>query len=153
MKKIKRIVGDLIRIRLGDGSFSFGQLLEDPLVGFYNINSNSEDIDIKNIVEADFLFKVWVMNYTIEDGIWEVIGHQSLSEELLEEAKFYKVDPISKAFSIYWGNGNEIKATPTECVNLERAAVWESNHIENRLQDHFANRPNETVEYFKKAFL
>jgi hypothetical protein len=37
-------------------------------------------------------------------------------------------------------------ATPEECAGLEPAAVWEPEHIADRLQDAFAGRPNHWLE-------
>lgn len=48
------------------------------------------------------------------------------------EQQFYKIDPISKKYAICVG-GQEIPSTRTECLNLERAAVWDKVHVENRL--------------------
>ena len=42
-------------------------------------------------------------------------------------------------------------AIAEECVGLERAAVWEPEHVEDRLRDHFAGRSNRWVESLKPS--
>ena len=38
-KKIKRKMGDIIRIYLKNNTFAFGRVLIEPLIAFYNLNS------------------------------------------------------------------------------------------------------------------
>lgn len=44
------------------------------------------------------------------------------------------------------GESVENPATPEECAVLERAAVWDPGHVEDRLRDHFAGQSNKWVE-------
>lgn len=94
------------------------------------------------------MFTVWVTNDAVTSGRWPVIGNVSLSPELEVAPKFFKQDPISKTFSIYH-QGQETSASLAECGNLERAAVWEPSHIEDRLRDHYLGIPNQWVESLK----
>jgi hypothetical protein len=45
--------------------------------------------------------------------------------------------------------GGWAPATPKECVGLELAAVWAAEHIEERVRDHYQNRPNAHLAYMK----
>lgn len=100
------------------------------------------------IVNRPVLFRIWVMNHAFWNDRWEVVGSAPVETSLLEEPKFAKVDQISGATSIYYID-KEIPASKEEFKGLERAAVWEPEHVESRLDDHFANRPNIWVERFK----
>jgi hypothetical protein len=42
--------------------------------------------------------------------------------------------------------GNMRRVTPEECVGLERAAVWDAEHVTARLRDHYSGRPNAYLE-------
>jgi len=53
--------------------------------------------------------------------------------------KFYRVKP---------GIPDE-EISRTEADELEQAAVWSPNHIEDRLRDHFAGVPNQWVEIMR----
>jgi len=52
---------------------------------------------------------------------------------------------IQSAFQIYLA-GHIRQASRAECEGLERCAVWEPEHVEDRLRDHFAGKPNVWVE-------
>jgi hypothetical protein len=50
-------------------------------------------------------------------------------------------------YSLYDPNTGVMKeADRKNCVGLERAAVWEAEHVESRLKDHYANKPNILVK-------
>lgn len=42
--------------------------------------------------------------------------------------------------------GGEEPASRQELEGLEVAAVWDPEHVEDRLRDHFSGRPNKWVE-------
>jgi hypothetical protein len=46
-------------------------------------------------------------------------------------------------------DGNMRPATPEECVGLERAAVWEVEHVAERIRDHYAGRTNVALDHMK----
>jgi hypothetical protein len=144
-KKIHQKIGNVVAIPLGDGTFSFGRILNSPLVAFYDLR-RSEIPELEEILRSPIAFSVWVMKYAVTDGDWPVIGNAPLEEELLEEPLFFKKDIISGVLSIYQDNDDFIPATKEQCKVLERAAVWDRCHIVDRLNDHFAGRPNQWVE-------
>ncbi|MEM9658330.1 MAG: Imm26 family immunity protein [Planctomycetota bacterium] len=145
-KRIKRTVGDVVSLTLSDETTAYGRVLTSPLMAFYDLNSDSP-LSATEVVRAPIAFKVWVTNYAITDGLWHVIGHAPLEEELREEPLFFKRDALTKALSIYRDStGEERPATVAECEGLECAAVWEPEHVADRLADHFAGRPNKWVE-------
>ena len=146
-KKIALNVGDIVKIDLENGTFCFGRVLEEPLLAFYDLNV-TDDPSLEEIVSSPILFKVWVMNHAITSGRWPVIGSLPLDEDLQQPVKFFKQDPISKELCIYI-NAEEIPASLAECDGLERAAVWNPEHVEDRLRDHYAGVPNQWVESLK----
>jgi hypothetical protein len=139
-RRSKRKPGDVLRIPLGDDEFGFGRVLPGVLVAFYDAKS-PPDLPIEEIVGQAILFKVWVMDYAIKRGVWPVIGHVPLTEDLLVEPWFFKKDSITGALTRYRA-GEEIPAKRRECQKLECAAVWDPEHVADRLRDHFAGRPN-----------
>jgi len=88
------------------------------------------------------------MNDAVSSGRWPIIGNLPLESGLEIAPKFFKQDPINKAFSIYH-RSQETPATLAECEKLERAAVWEPSHIEDRLRDYYSGVPNQWVESLK----
>ena len=51
-------------------------------------------------------------------------------------------------FSIY-EDGKIRSASKEECLGLERAAVWEPSHVEERIVDYYAGRKNQWLESLK----
>lgn len=146
-KKIKRKLGDIVRIKLEDGSISFGRVLEEPLMAFYDLKANNT-IEVDDVLSKPILFKIWVMNSAIESGRWEVIGNSPLENQLTAPQRFFKQSPLNKKFSIYF-NGDETPASLEDCEVLERAAVWDPEHVEDRLRDYYDGVPNQWVESLK----
>ncbi|KAA1399544.1 Imm26 family immunity protein [Aeromicrobium ginsengisoli] len=146
--------GRVVRIPLGDGSAGFGRQLNGVLVGFYDYFApDSEYPDLLRLVANDFAFRVPVMDYAFKrTGQWDLLDVVPLSvDEASEIYRAFKQDPISGKLSIYWsgpakGAWGEDDATRTECDGLERAAVWDPEHVEDRLRDHREGRPNKWVE-------
>ena len=136
--------GDFVKIAIGDGRTCCGRVLEDPLMAFYDF-CGTDISDLAKLLDSKILFKVWVKKLAITNGLWPIIGNVPLSPELREPQLFYKQDAISKELTIY-GGGKEVAATREECRVLERAAVWDPEHIVDRLRDHFDGRSNKWVE-------
>lgn len=148
--RFKRKEGDIILIKLSDNTFGYGRVLNDPLFAFYDLNTSQPSLDIELIIKKDILFKVWVMKHAITSGRWEVIGNKSLESSLIQSQLFFKQDIFTKEFTIYDSTtGQEMDASYGECSSLERAAVWDTEHIEDRLEDYFNGRENKWVESLK----
>ena len=60
-------------------------------------------------------------------------------------------DPINpEKFELYNPNTGEITSTTRdEAKGLERAAVWEAEHIESRLRDYYEGKENTWVNQLK----
>jgi hypothetical protein len=143
----RRLVGQVVKIDLKDGTCCFARALERPLFAFYDkqfrINDNPS---VEEICALPILFKLWVMTYAITDEIWQVIGRLPLTEELKEIPKFFKQDAMNDELCIYQSipelaPSYSYSATYAEVQGLERAAVWSPHHVEDRLRDHYAGRP------------
>lgn len=144
-KKIRRIQGNVIAIPLSDGHYGYGRILREPMIAFYDLRS-SEILPVDTVLSSSIAFTVFVMNYPISEGHWQVIGSAPLESGLLKEPLFFKKDPINGALTIYRdSSGEEVPATKEQCADLECAAVWNPDHIIDRLQDHFAGLPNKWV--------
>lgn len=148
-KKTRRREGDVLKIELGDGRHSYAQVAAEPLVVFFN-GAYSENLALEQVVGLPVLFRLWVMNHAITRGIWPVIGTQALFPENKQEPFFFKQDAFTGSLALHhssFANTNwERPATFSECKGLEHAAVWEPEHVLDRLQDHYAGRSNKWVE-------
>lgn len=144
-KRVRRKVGDILLIDLGSGRHAYGQVADEPLVIFFE-GTFDEEIAIERIPSLPVAFRLWVSSHAITKGTWPVIGARPLLPENAEEPFFYKQDAISGRLSLYHSafatTNYERPASLEECQHLECAAVWEPEHVVNRLNDHAAHQPN-----------
>jgi hypothetical protein len=68
-----------------------------------------------------------------------------LDERLAIAAK-YKHRPVGSRQAFVHVEGQSVPATDAEVEGLEVLATWFSNHIEQRLEDFFAGRPNKFAQ-------
>jgi len=139
-------LGDVVRIPLSSGCFGFGWVLRNPLMAFFDLCLDEPLPPLCEVVARPVAFKLWVMNYAVTKGLWPVIGRSELPPEQLVVPRLFKVDLMSGSLSTTSGGGEERPATREECEGLERAAVWDPEHVVSRLEDYFAGRPNKWVE-------
>lgn len=149
-----RAPGRVVRIDLGDGRCAYGRQLLGASVEFYDRSGKAgEKADLLDVVAWPVAFTLLVMNYAFRrQGGWELLDVVPLTdEERALTQRWAKQDAISGALSIYWsdpetGTSGETPATLQECDGLEVAAVWDREHVEDRLRDHFDGQPNRWVE-------
>ena len=147
--------GRVVRIPLGDGMVGWGRQLRNVRVEFYerfDAETDAEQVDPREVARCEVAFTVAVMDRAFRrNGGWTLLDVVPLSEK--EESETYrsvKQNPVSGAVTIYWekpdGSSGEDIATRAACAGLERSAVWDPEHIEDRLRDHRAGRPNKWVD-------
>lgn len=129
--------GNVVEIGLDDGSFSYGVIIDEPLVAFTDAVF-SERPEISPNLFNKLAFQLWVMNSAIGKNGWPIIGDLKLNDLSITEARFYRYDIISKKFYHYVDCANDIPSTREGCVGLECAAVWRKDHVEDRLRAHKA---------------
>jgi len=142
-KIIRYLEGAVLSIDLGDGTYCFARLLKRPTMAFYDLRA-SHIPPLEEILSRPVLFKLWVMAYAVTKGVWPVVGRHPLEPSLQEVPVFFKQDGPGK-FCTY-REGEERRATRAEIEGLECAAVWDPEHVVDRLKDHYAGRKNKWVE-------
>jgi hypothetical protein len=144
-RKLKE--GNLARIDLSDNTTVFARVLSHSQAAFYAARFPSEStIDLSNIYKSEVLFKIAVMNYAFNKN-WKIVDHQPLEANLKEPNEYFIKDVIDGSFSIYRSSDGSFRPSSYEqCKNLECAAVWDPHHVESRLVDYFAGRPNIWLE-------
>lgn len=147
-KRIRRVVGDFVKIRLDDNWHAYARVLDEPLFAFYNCKTG-RNLTQEEIKKHPVLFKIWVMKSAVTSGRWPVIGNRPLENSEKEIPAFFKRDALNPKSIFIYHNGAERKATPAECFGLECAAAWSAEHVEDRLRDHFMGRPNKWVASLK----
>jgi len=143
--------GTLLRINLADGSDTFARVLGQSQMAFYDQRiQHDEPINLSQVYESRILFVVTVMKSTLTSGRWKVVDHLPLEADLLKPREYFIKDRMTGRYSVYQSSIGSVRdSTFAECENLEPAAVWEPEHVEDRLRDHFAGRQNRWVEQLK----
>jgi hypothetical protein len=127
---VKPKVGDIFQIALPDGRFAYGKVFRDASVGIYQ---KTFDSPVTTPIESGFAFTVGHYDDILKSGVWPIIGHEPFAsaEEEWPPPHFIK-DIITGDYSIY-NKGVIRSSTEDECRGLEPAAVWDSDHVINRL--------------------
>ena len=156
MTRRKHGPGTVLSIPIAEDQVAFCRLLNRGMVEFYDTwHRSSASVAVEDLAPGPVAFRVPVMNESVNSRRWKVIGQVELTSTETEQIHtFYKQDPISGVLTLFWtdpdtGQSHERPATVTECEGLEAAAVWSSNHIEDRLRDHFAGLPNKWVKLLR----
>lgn len=151
-KRVRRKVGDILRIELGAGLHAYAQVADEPVIVFFE-GVFEDEVAIERIPDLPVLFRLGVANHAISSGLWQVTGLKPLTAENALEPFFYKQDAISGRLSLYHSDfaatGYERPATLAECQHLECAAVWEPEHVVDRLRDHASGTPNRWLDSLK----
>jgi hypothetical protein len=126
-------------------------------VAFFDCQFSSGDQDGIDVNDVPIAFVLMVMNYAVTSGRWPIIGRAGIPNNVGLPPKFCKQDQVSGELFIYHEVAElapiyERPAKTGECAGLETAAVWDPEHVEDRLRDHFAGIPNKWVQQLGTSF-
>jgi hypothetical protein len=152
--RVKRTPGRVVRIDLEDGRCAYGRQLTSVNVEFYDrVRYPDDQVNLLELVATPVASTIWVGNSAFRrPSGWALLDVVTLTEhEATKIHRYAKPDAVSRRVTIYYqnpvsGSFGERPATIDECRDLEIAAVWDPGHVEDRLRDHFAGRPNAWVE-------
>jgi hypothetical protein len=148
MKRQQRTVGAFVEIKLTTGQFAYARILDKACFAVYDLISDHQVDDVITIGSKPVLFIVAVYDYAVNKGRWHKIGKLPLEDQFhMLPMQFIQdgIDP--NLYSLYNPNTGEITpSSKNSCVGLEAAAVWEPEHVESRIEDFYAQRPNVWVD-------
>ncbi len=150
--EIKVKEGLIFCIPLNNGRYAFGKVLEGTWA-FFDFVSNTREIEIKNLSSKRFVFKLWVSKFALSKGIWEIIGNSPLTESEKQTQYFYKQDKINQKVWKTITGAEEIPTTVEECQELELAAVYDPEHVVERLEYYFSEEPDPNLEFDRKSLI
>jgi hypothetical protein len=149
----RREPGRVVRIPLGDGRCAHARQLVGGVVAFFDHVVDCADVvDIREVVTWPLAFEVSVMDLAFRASSgWDLLDVVPLSDaELARTYRSFKQDALNGALSIYWRRADdswgEDPATREECEGLERMAIWDAHHVEDRLRAHFDGRTDRWTE-------
>lgn len=133
--------GAVFKVPAGADEFAYGVMLSHfPYMAFYNKGVVFDD---SGKASEPPMFTVVVSKAAYAKGGWgEPVRHLAL-DSLLPIPVFFWQSPVNKAdCKIVEPIKHRVTATPADCVGLESEAVWAARHIESRIADAYAGRPN-----------
>lgn len=132
--------GAVIRKTINGQTF-YGRLLKFPWAAFYDYRTAEPAGDLEEITSRPVLFTLAAHKSLVAPSEWEVVGRRALEETLGPPAAQRVIDILDpEHYQIIDDEGEIREATREEVEGLEPAAVWEPEHIADRLEDHYAGR-------------
>ncbi|NVO33403.1 immunity 26/phosphotriesterase HocA family protein [Hymenobacter lapidiphilus] len=141
----QRTVGAIVEIPLEAGKKAYGRILGEASFAFYDYVNDGEPVVLADLVAKPILFIVAVYSDAVTQGRWQKIGRLPLEPTLQTLPLKFIQDALDETRFKVYDNGVIRPATREACVGLERVAVWEPEHVESRLSDHYKGQPNEWV--------
>lgn len=142
--------GDIVRIDFDGGLHTYGQILAVPYVAVYDLPTADDVTDMADVVSQPILFIVAVYDRALGPKGWPVVGKAPDGSPDVPVPEYFMQDRFNpQNCKIIDVDGNMRRVAPHECEGLERAAVWEAEHIAERLRDHYAGRSNVHLESMK----
>ena len=136
--------GDVFAIALGELGFAFGRICAGGDHAYYDVLAvNVPPLD--EIVNRPIIFRVPVARDALAAGGWRILGNVPLGGDLARPA-VYRHQPVGSKQAFRYSAGTSVAASAAEVAPLETLATWFSMHIEQRLRNHFANRPDSAVK-------
>lgn len=132
--------GSVYAIQLSDGMYAFGQVCEGGDFAFFDFKSSAIP-ESAAIVDHAVAFRVPVAVDAPIAGGWQLVGSTPLHGFLAERGR-YKHQPVGSPQVFIYSAGKSEPAAEREAERLEVLATWFSSHVVQRLEDHFAGRPN-----------
>lgn len=138
--------GSVLQVPVGDGRSAYALMLGvRPYIAFFPDGQSDSEI-----LGSAPLFVVAVHNSAYSRGRWGAVLRRIAPGDLPEIPLFFRQNSMNlKDCEITDAHGELRQATPEECVGMERSAVWEAEHIEERIADLYAGRVNAYVESMK----
>ena len=143
MKRQKYTVGAVVEIPINNGEYyCYGQLIGYGECAIFDFRTTEPLTDLSTLEDKRTLFRVAVYRDVIGSGVWLKVGKLPLRDEFKQFPDQYIFHGWNQRFFLYKvETGEIIAASKDECRGLERCAVWDSNHVEDRIIAHYNNEP------------
>ncbi|WP_291529214.1 Imm26 family immunity protein [Bacteroides sp. UBA939] len=144
--------GAILEISIENQYYVYAQILNKGRgYAFFDYKTKDKLINLEALDDAGILFIVAVYKIVIIQGRWLKVGKLPIRESLLVLPMEFIQDIFHpELFELYNPNTGEIiPTTRDKVVGLERAAVWDYNHVEDRIRDYYLGVPNVWLEHMK----
>lgn len=143
IKKQRITSGSIIEINIENSYYTYAQILSKAGYAFFDFKTLEPLKDFSILLDKPVLFITSVYDDVITQGHWLKVGNLEIREELKEQPlQFIQDAQHPDRFEFYDPNtGESSPATKNQIKGLERASVWEANHIEDRIRDYYNGVP------------
>lgn len=155
IKKQRITVGSILEIYIEKEYYIYAQILGKAGYAFFDYKVKDKLKDYNILLNKPILFITSVYNDVITQGHWLKVGNIEIRKDLQEQPMQFIQDTLHPdKFELYNPNtGESNPATKDQIKGLERAAVWEAEHIIDRIRDHYNGVPciwlKDDIELFK----
>lgn len=141
-KRQRATKGSIIQLHV-NGYYYYGQILIMGNCSFFDYRSTTPLEDLWILLERPVLFTICVYRDVISSGCWPKVGKLPIRDDLLPlKMKYIHHDYGSLEFELYNPNTGEVfPSSKEECRGLECCAIWDQNHVEDRLSDYYSGAP------------
>ena len=143
MAKQRITPGSILEININDEYYTYAQILGKASYVFFDYKTEKQLTHYEILLEKPILFITSVYNDVISEGRWLKVGKIDIRKDLEIIPMQFIQDALNpESFEFYDPNTGEIfPATKNQVKGLERAAVWEATHIEDRIKAHYDGIP------------
>ena len=143
--------GAILEINIENQYYVYAQILGKSGYAFFDYKTKEKLVDFSVLKSAPVLFVVGVYNDVITQGRWLKVSKMNVKEDLKNQPMQFIQDRCNpQKIKLYNPNTGEITPTTRDkAIGLERAAVWDAHHVEDRIRDYYLGVPNAICERLK----
>jgi len=145
----RAVEGAFFKVPIDENYHTYCRIIYNRRYAFYDFRTESDDHSLEEIERAKILLKIIVHRSAIHKGNWKKIGVKPLPEELNKPVPFF-IQEIGRP-EICWIDldGERTMVNPSDCIDVERFAVWEYQHVQEYLRDYYDGVPNKNAELLR----
>ncbi len=146
-RRVPRRVGDVVEITLDSaGLMAYAVVLAE---GAFAIFDGRTAPDADAAIRRPPMFYVAVIDGAVTTGRWPVVQTDVDLVPALKVPPTFMQDPLNREKFQVYERGMMRPASRAECLHLERTAVWDPEHVEDRIRDAYAGRENKWLRSMK----
>ncbi|CAO5682718.1 MAG: hypothetical protein HEEMFOPI_01764 [Holosporales bacterium] len=150
-KYFREKIGMVFRVPLIENNqYAYGQVATKcDYIFFDHLDYENQWTPVEDIIEKPIAFYATVDTYVLKKGLWEILGIHPVKQENQTFPESFGYNTFKHTYyldvTIKKDGKNVLVQKPCtveETYKHEMLASWGDDHIEQRLRDHFARRPN-----------